>query len=99
LENVSVPETDGTCNWWGSASGPGGAGAGTGDEVSTNVGFAPWETSENGACNGGQPVPTSKADCKEDGWMSRGDDNGRPFANQGDCVSYFATGGKNKAAG
>lgn len=41
--------------------------------------------------------PTSKDDCKQDGWMTRTDDDGVPFKNQGDCVSYFATGGKNKA--
>jgi hypothetical protein len=31
--------------------------------------------------------------------MAYTDDTGRPFKNQGDCQSYFATGGKNKAAG
>lgn len=34
--------------------------------------------------------PTSKDDCKNGGWMSYG-----TFKNQGDCVSYVATGGKN----
>jgi parallel beta-helix repeat protein len=29
-------------NWWGDASGPGGSGAGTGDEVSANVTFGNW---------------------------------------------------------
>ncbi len=34
---------DGTVNWWGDASGPSGAGPGTGsDAVSTNVSFCPW---------------------------------------------------------
>jgi len=59
LENLSAPELDGTCNWWGSASGPGPVGPGTGDEVSTNVDYEPWETSENGACDG---VPDSDGD-------------------------------------
>jgi hypothetical protein len=35
-----------------------------------------------------------KADCKKKGWRSFG-----VFKNQGDCVSYFATGGKNPPAG
>jgi len=29
-------------NWWGDASGPGGAGPGTGDTVSTDVAYDPW---------------------------------------------------------
>lgn len=51
-------------NWWGDASGPGGAGAGTGDAVSTNVSFGPWLTSipmpvcpAIGTCEGGNPTP------------------------------------------
>ena len=30
------------CNWWGSSSGPGGVGPGSGDAVSSHVLFAPW---------------------------------------------------------
>jgi len=37
--------------------------------------------------------------CKNGGWMTLTDDSGRAFKNQGDCVSYFSTGGKNKARG
>ncbi|HDQ00473.1 MAG TPA: hypothetical protein ENN22_15005, partial [bacterium] len=33
---------DASDNWWGDPSGPGGAGPGSGDEVSTNVNFANW---------------------------------------------------------
>jgi len=33
-----------TCNWWGSASGPSGAGPGTGDPVGPNIIFSPWAT-------------------------------------------------------
>ncbi len=29
-------------NWWGDASGPGGAGPGTGDRISANVSYCPW---------------------------------------------------------
>lgn len=46
-----------------------------------------------------RPVAQSKDDCKKDGWRTLVDDQGRPFANQGDCVSYVATKGKNKAKG
>jgi virginiamycin B lyase len=37
------------------------------------------------------PAPTSKDQCKNGGWHAFG-----VFKNQGDCVSYAATGGKNK---
>jgi hypothetical protein len=40
--------------------------------------------------------PTSKDQCKKDGWRSF---NNPTFKNQGDCVSYVATGGKNGANG
>ncbi len=49
----------------------------------------------------GEPVtinprkPTSKDQCKNGGWQNYTDGNGTPFKNQGDCVSYVATGGKN----
>ncbi len=36
-------------------------------------------------------LPTSKDQCKNGGWMNFI----TPFKNQGDCVSYVATGGKN----
>ena len=39
-------------------------------------------------------VPTA-ADCKDGGWPTMIDVQGNGFKNQGDCVSYFATGGKN----
>jgi hypothetical protein len=40
--------------------------------------------------------PTSKDDCKNGGWQSFSNPT---FKNQGDCVSYVATGGKNGANG
>ena len=40
------------------------------------------------------PVPTRKDQCKNGGWQSYG-----VFKNQGDCVSFIATGGKNQPAG
>lgn len=38
-----------------------------------------------------------KNSCKKGGWQNLQDDQGNNFANQGDCVSYYSTGGKNKA--
>ncbi len=37
--------------------------------------------------------------CKHGGWKTLTDSNGRHFKNQGDCVSYFATNGRNLASG
>lgn len=42
---------------------------------------------------------TDKDQCKGGGWATLTDTNGNHFKNQGDCVSYVATGGKNQAAG
>jgi hypothetical protein len=48
----------------------------------------------------GSPTgPTSKDECKNGGWQNLLGNNGKPFKNQGDCVSFVATGGKNDAAG
>lgn len=44
-------------------------------------------------------TPTSAAQCKNGGWQNYTDANGTRFKNQGDCVSYVATGGRNPAAG
>ncbi|HUZ92647.1 MAG TPA: hypothetical protein VNG29_01470 [Candidatus Paceibacterota bacterium] len=45
------------------------------------------------------PVPMSLNQCKNGGWQNYADASGHAFKNQGDCVSYVATGGKNPAAG
>ena len=37
----------------------------------------------------------SKDQCKDGGWKNMG----MGFKNQGDCVSFFATGGRNQPAG
>jgi hypothetical protein len=44
VQNGSAFTTNAINNFWGSASGPGGAGPGTGDAVSPNVNFAPFLT-------------------------------------------------------
>jgi hypothetical protein len=41
-------------------------------------------------------LPTTKDHCKKGGWQQYRDRDGKPlFKNQGDCVSFVATGGKN----
>ncbi len=45
------------------------------------------------------PVPTNKDQCKQGGWQTLADDEGNSFKNQGDCVSFVATKGKNKGSG
>src|SRR3990167_2904356 len=42
-------------------------------------------------------VPTDKNQCKKGGWKNLVDDEGNPFKNRGDCVSFVSTDGKNKA--
>jgi len=39
-------------------------------------------------------LPTDKEQCKKGGWQVYG-----VFKNQGDCVSFVATGGRNQPAG
>ena len=39
------------------------------------------------------------ASCKNSGWKTMHDSVGNSFKNQGDCVSFYATEGKNLAAG
>jgi hypothetical protein len=48
---------DGEKNWWGDASGPSGAGPGSGDSVSGNVDFTPWlcDGTDTSAAIGFQP--------------------------------------------
>ena len=41
-----------------------------------------------------EPLPTAKDQCKDGGWQTFG-----VFKNQGDCVSFVATGGKNPPTG
>jgi hypothetical protein len=44
-------------------------------------------------------TPATKQDCMQGGWQDLEDDEFRPFRNQGDCVSWVATGGKKGAKG
>lgn len=43
--------------------------------------------------------PHSVSDCMEGSWTNYTDETGTVFKNQGDCVSYVATEGRNEAAG
>ncbi len=46
------------------------------------------------------PPPTDKDQCKGDGWKAYKKADGSPmFKNQGDCVSFVATGGRNAPSG
>ena len=47
LTTNAIATIDATCNWWGAANGPSGAGPGSGDTVSPNVTFTPWLRSPN----------------------------------------------------
>jgi hypothetical protein len=38
------------------------------------------------------PTSYSKEDCKSGGWQTLRRSDGSDFKNQGDCVSYFASG-------
>ena len=91
IDNQTVPQVNAECNWWGSADGPGPVGSGSGDRVSVNVDFQPWQISSGGACIGGNVV-TSKDQCKNDGWKTHVRADGSTFKNQGDCIQYVNTG-------
>jgi hypothetical protein len=47
---LSPGSLDGTCNYWGSATGPGSVGPGKGALVSPLVNFKPWEKTAGGPC-------------------------------------------------
>jgi len=89
---------DGTCNWWNSVTGPTVASnpGGTGAATTVGVTYSPWLTTQNGSCNSGHPQ--TKQDCMNGGWQTLTDSSFTSFKNQGDCVSYVATGGKNTAS-
>ena len=45
------------------------------------------------------PAALTAADCKAGGWRTMTNSGGESFRNQGDCVSYYATRGRNLASG
>jgi sarcosine oxidase delta subunit len=58
LDNLSPQTVNAQLNWWGDASGPSGAGPGSGNSVSTNVLFCPWLDAPP---PGGMPVSNTGA--------------------------------------
>jgi hypothetical protein len=60
LTERSSGTLDAENNWWGDGSGPGSVGSGIGDNVSLNVDYTPWLTSEMAVVspNGGEIVPS-----------------------------------------
>ncbi|MBP6786319.1 MAG: hypothetical protein KA170_01920 [Candidatus Promineofilum sp.] len=62
LDQNTYGDIDGTCNWWGDASGPGPVGPGSGDNVSADVVFSPWLYSDNldGPCFVGGTITIQK---------------------------------------
>lgn len=65
VENAAGPVLlDAACNWWGAATGPGGAGFGTGDPVSVDVGFVGWLNAPwpDGVCVGGPTITLALPD-------------------------------------
>jgi len=51
---------------------------------------SPFDFPQDYVVTDAKPLPTSKEQCKNGGWRTYG-----VFKNQGDCVSFVATGGKN----
>lgn len=43
-----------------------------------------------------EPAPSTKDDCKQDGWQTITGPAGEEFRNQGDCVSFFASNGQSR---
>ncbi|MCJ7584251.1 MAG: PKD domain-containing protein, partial [Anaerolineales bacterium] len=64
IKNETSTLVNATCNWWGAANGPGSAGPGSGDKVSTNVTFTPWLISSDlsGPCVTPPKLVTGAAD-------------------------------------
>jgi hypothetical protein len=95
INNDAIGTLDGSCNWWGSASGPGPVGPGAGDKVSPRVAYAAWlvAPAPEGKCIGGN-VPTSKDQCKDGGWENEVRADGSTFRNQGACIQYVNQGGE-----
>lgn len=75
LNNTTVNSVTAAYNWWGDASGPGGVGPGSGDEVSDKVVYAPWLTAEG--CFTGLLIDKTAQDV-----------NGGPLLAPGDLIRY-----------
>jgi hypothetical protein len=71
---------------------------GGGDVTVTTDGVSSTVGSGASSSVDGVNLPTNKDQCKKDGWRAFHNGTAR-FKNQGDCVSFVATGGKNPPAG
>ena len=73
-------------------SGTGGLTGATGEIVLTGTSRGPGVIGDvfvmTGALTVPPAVPTDKDQCKHGGWQNLGDDQGEPFRNQGQCVSF-----------
>ncbi|GAK58872.1 VCBS protein [Candidatus Vecturithrix granuli] len=91
LINHTQTQVHGTCNWWGAADGPSGAGSGSGDAVSSNVEFIPWllDPAPDGACEG-YPLEGITIEKSQELEFDRGSDpfTETPFVDHGDEIVY-----------
>jgi hypothetical protein len=74
------------------SSGTGGLAGVTGEIVLTGNVAGPGSVGDvftmTGTLTTPSPVATDKDQCKDDGWQNLVDDQGEPFRNQGQCVSF-----------
>jgi hypothetical protein len=82
---------------WTVTSGTGGLSGLTGEIVLTGTVAGPGSVGDTFTMSGSlttrPPVATDKDQCKDGGWQHLGDDQGRPFRNQGECVSFVTPSG------
>jgi hypothetical protein len=73
-------------------SGTGAFAGATGEIVLTGTSRGPGAIGDvftmTGTLTTPPPVPTDKDQCKHGGWQNLADDQGEPFRNQGQCVSF-----------
>jgi hypothetical protein len=73
-------------------SGTGALAGATGEIVLTGTSQGPGAVGDvftmTGTLTTPPPVPTDKNQCKDGGWQNLADDQGEPFKNQGQCVSF-----------
>jgi hypothetical protein len=78
VNNSTASSQNFTGNWWGYGDGPSGVGPGLGDEVSANIDYSGFLTSESGTCydnlllNGSFETDTTPADLRPDDWTGKG---------------------------
>ncbi len=82
-------------NWWGSSTGPSGAGPGSGDSVSVDIDYDPWLTSPPAACS--PPVAISDAVFSVAENAAPGTEVGTVAATGVGTLSYSITGGNGGA--